>query len=390
MSATTTDSAIPFARPDFGDEEISAVSEVLRSGWITTGPKAAEFEKRFADFVGARHAIAVSSGTAALHLAIEAAGVRAGDEVITTPYTFTASAEVIRYLGATPVFVDIDPVTFNIDASRVEGAIGRRAKAILPVHVGGLPADMERIGPIARKRGLRVVEDAAHALPSFHRGRMIGSIGDYTCFSFYATKTITTAEGGMLCTDDDEAAARCRMMSLHGIGRDAWKRYRADGDWYYEVLEAGFKYNMTDIAAALGLVQLAKANAMRERRLAIATRYSEAFRVQDTLEVPQEGAPGEHSWHLYMLRLNEDVLKVDRAAFIREIRARGIGASVHFIPLHLHPYYRDTFGLRPEDFPNATREYSRELSLPIYSKMTDAEVDRVIAVVSDVAVSKRR
>jgi perosamine synthetase len=377
-------SLLPFALPDTDEAEIEAIAGAVRSGWVTTGPKTKQFEAEFAAAVGAKHAVALNSCTAALHLSLESIGLKAGDEVVTTPLTFAATAEVVRYFGARPVLADVDPATLNIDPAKLEAAVTPKTRAVIPVHLAGLPADMDPVLEIAARKGLRVVEDAAHAFPAEYKGRRIGGIGDLTCFSFYATKTITTGEGGMICTDDAALADRCRIMSLHGISRDAWKRYTAEGSWYYEIAAPGFKYNMTDIAAAMGLVQLGKAERMRSRREAIARRYSEAFRSRPELQVPVEApAGGRHAWHLYMLRLNLDRLTVDRSAFIDELKARGIGASVHFIPLHLHPYYRETYGYKPEDYPVAHAEYLREISLPIYSKMSDQDVSDVIGAVLD-------
>jgi len=371
---------IPFARPDLGDEEFAAVRAVLESGWLTTGERVHEFEAAFAAAVGAKHAVALNSGTAALHLALDAIGLRAGDEVIIPAYTFTATAEVVLYFGATPVMVDVDAHTLNIDPHRVAEVVTARTKAIIPVHFGGLAADLDALRDIAEPRGIAIIDDAAHAFPSRYNGRFIGAVSDITCFSFYATKTITTGEGGMLCTDNDAYAARCRLMSLHGISHDAWKRYRAEGSWFYEVVAPGFKYNMTDIAAALGLAQLRRADAMRVRRQEIAERYNAAFAGHD-FELPAFGDVRDHAWHLYPLRLPRGA---DRAAFVDALRAREIGASVHFIPLHLHPFYRDRYSFTPDSFPVSTAEYEREVSIPIYSAMSDAEVDAVIGAVTAV------
>ena len=382
---------LPFALPDYGTGEFEAVRQVLESGWITTGSRTREFEAEFAKAVGAKHAIAVNSCTAALHLALEAVGIAENDEVITTPYTFAASAEVIRYFKAKPVFVDVDRKTLNIDPDKIAAAITPRTKAIIPVDIAGLSADYDPIMQLARERGIPVIEDAAHAFPSTYKGRMIGTIADFTCFSFYATKTLATGEGGMIVTDDDRHADRCRIMALHGISRDAWKRYTAEGSWYYEVIAPGFKYNLTDIASALGLVQLKRAEEMAARRDAIAARYNEAFAGIASLELPQQGSnDNRHAWHLYMLRLNLDRLKIDRAKFVEELRKQNIGASVHFIPLHTQPYYRDLYGYRQEDFPVAYGEYLREVSLPIYSKMSDADVQSVIDAVSEIALRHER
>jgi perosamine synthetase len=370
---------IPFTRPDIGHDEIDRVRAVLESGWLTTGEQAHLLEREIAAYVGAKHAIALNSGTAALHLALEAIGLKAGDEVIVPAYTFTATAEVVFYFGAKPVIVDVDARTFNIDPDRVAEAVTERTKAIIAVHFGGLAADLDALRAIAKPRGIAIIDDAAHALQSRFRGRMVGAISDITCFSFYATKTLTTGEGGMLCTDDDDWAARARVMALHGISHDAWNRYRSEGSWYYEVVAPGYKYNMTDIAGALGLAQLAKLDRMRDRRQEIALRYNEAFGDDAAFEIPPFEAPEDHSWHLYALRLNA----IDRAQFIERLRDRGIGTSVHFIPLHHHPFYRDHFGYTPDSFPVATRQYEREVSLPIYSLMSDDDVETVIRAVRE-------
>lgn len=379
---------LPFALPDIGDEEIAEVTDVLRSGWVTTGPKVRELERQFASYVGAKHAVAVNSCTAALHLALEAIGLGPNDRVVTTPYTFAATAEVIRYFQATPVFVDVEPETLNMDPARLEEAIAG-AKAVIPVHIAGAPCRMREITEIARRHGARVIDDAAHALPTRIEGRLVGTGTDATCFSFYATKSMTTGEGGMLCTDDDAIADRCRIMSLHGISRDAWKRYMADGSWYYEIVAPGYKYNLTDVAAGLGLAQLRKVETMWQRRVEIARRYDAAFAELDALQRPSHDPAHQHAWHLYMLRLHLDRLSIDRAAFVTELKRRNIGASVHFIPLHSHPYYRETYGYAPADLPVAWREYEREVSLPIYSRMSDADVDDVIAAVREIVAGHR-
>lgn len=371
---------LPFALPDTDEAEVAAVSEVIRSGWLTTGKKTREFEAAFAKYVGAKHAIAVSSCTAAMHLALDALGVKPGDRVLTTPYTFAATAEVIRYMGAHPLFVDVRPDTLNLDVERVADVLRReRVAAIMPVHIAGEPCDLDALRGVAGD--IPIVEDAAHALPTRISGRMIGSLSTFTCFSFYATKTLATGEGGMLTTDDDRAAERCRIMSLHGISRDAWKRYTAEGSWAYEIVAPGYKYNLTDIAAAIGLVQLDKLEAMWRRRVAIARRYDEAFAPYPELQIPARADTNQHAWHLYMLRVDNERLRGGRDVFAQELRKKNIGISVHFIPLHLHPYYRETYGYKPDDFPVATREYGREISLPIYSRMSDADVDDVIAAV---------
>lgn len=405
-------SFLPFALPDIDITEFEHIKEALDSGWVTTGPKTRQFEAEFATAVGAKHAVAVNSCTAAMHLALEAIGLQRGDEVIVPAYTFAATAEVVRYFDARPVLVDVDPRCLNLDPNRVEAAITPRTKAIIPVHIAGLPAEMDAIGAIAARHGLAIVEDAAHAFPTRYQGRLVGSplpITDYRspvadwhaiCFSFYATKTITTGEGGMLCTDNDGLAERCRVMALHGISKDAWKRYTAEGSWYYEIIAPGFKYNMTDIAAGMGLAQLAKAEAMWRRRCEIAQRYNAAFAGQPALQIPHDRTDCQHAWHLYMLRLRPEHLPglVDGSAtgaddgtvrrrFVEELRQRNIGVSVHFIPLHLHPYYRETYGYRASDFPVAYCEYLREVSLPIYSRMSNQDVADVIEAVHDVVAT---
>jgi dTDP-4-amino-4,6-dideoxygalactose transaminase len=386
---TSNEMQVPFHRAPVGEEEVQAVSEVIRSGWLTMGPKTFEFEKAFAKYVGAEHAIAVSTGTAALHLSLEAAGVQAGDEVLLPTTTFTATAEAVTYVGARPVLVDIDPDTMNIDPEDAARRITAKTKAIIPVHLGGQPCDMDKIHALALGHHLRVVEDAAHALPSEYHGKRVGQISEFTCFSFYATKTLTTGEGGMITTDNPEAAERMRLMRLHGIERDAWKRYRGDGSWFYEVLEAGFKYNLTDFQSAMGLVQLAKSDTMRVAREAIAQRYSDGFSSFDELIVPTIRPDRRTSWHLYVLRLRLDHLKIDRNEFIEALQGRGVACSVHFIPLHLQPYYRHAYGYQPGDFPCAEQEYHSCLSLPIYPGMTEIEINHVITAVLNATAESR-
>lgn len=379
---------LPFALPDTDEAEVAAVSDVIRSGWLTTGAKTRTFESQFAAYVGAKHAIAVNSCTAAMHLALDAIGVKPGDRVVTTPYTFAATAEVIRYMGAHPLLVDVCADTLNIDPEQVAAAVKReRVVAIMPVHIAGEPCAMAELEAAAG--GIPIVEDAAHALPTRYRGQMIGNRSQFTCFSFYATKTLSTGEGGMLTTNDDAAADRCRIMSLHGISRDAWKRYTAEGSWAYDIVAPGYKYNMTDVAAALGLVQLDKVERMWRRRVEIANRYDAAFGGIAELQIPARRDDHQHAWHLYPLRVDNERLHGGRDRFIDELRRRNIGASVHFIPLHLHPYYRDTYGYKPEDFPIATREFRREISLPIYSRMSDQDVGDVVASVLEVVEHSR-
>ena len=376
---------VPFHRADLGEEEVNAVAEVIRSGWLTMGAKTFEFEREFARYVGASHAVAVSSCTAALHLALEAVGVRRGDEVLVPTNTFTATAEVVSYFDAKPVFVDIDPRTLNIDPLDAERKITSRTRAMIPVHFAGMPCDMNELLDMATRRELRIVEDAAHALPSSYNGKQIGNISELTAFSFYATKTLTTGEGGMITTENEDYARRLQLMRLHGIGRDAWKRYSADGSWFYEVLETGFKYNLTDLQAALGVVQLTKCDEMHQARARIAARYNSAFASIEMLETPKEAPDRTTSWHLYVLRLHLDRLRIGRSQVIRELADRGISTSVHFIPLHLQPVYQREYGYRPGDFPVAEREYERTLSLPIYPSMKGEEIEQVIQAVCDVA-----
>ncbi|MGH9841529.1 MAG: DegT/DnrJ/EryC1/StrS family aminotransferase [Blastocatellia bacterium] len=383
---------LPFALPDIGEEEIAEVVDSMRSGWLTTGPKTRAFEAAFAEFIGEGdngvEALAVNSATAGLHLALEALSIGPGDEVITTTNTFTATAEVVRYLGADPVLMDIDPRTLNLDPARIEQAITPRTKAIIPVHFGGLACEMEPIIELARKHNLKIVEDAAHALPATYRGRLVGALeSDATVFSFYATKTLATGEGGMIVTRDKRIAARCRVMRLHGISRDAFDRYTSPStgkpSWQYEVVAPGYKYNMTDLAASIGIHQLKKVRSFQAKRAEMAARYDAAFAGLPLTLPPKAPAGEQHSWHLYVIRLDDSV-RIGRDEFINQLTARGIGCSVHFIPLHLHPYWRETYKLHPTQFPNAQQVYERSVSLPIYTKMTGADQARVIEAVSDV------
>jgi dTDP-4-amino-4,6-dideoxygalactose transaminase len=380
---------LPFSPPDITEEEIEAVSAVLRSGWITTGPRTRQFEQEFAKYVGAQSALALNSCTAGLHLALAALGIGPGDEVITTPMTFCSSVNVIEHVGATPMLTDVDPQTLTIDPARVAEAVTPRTKAIMPVHYAGHPAEMAPLLALTREHSLYVIEDAAHALPAYYEGRPVGSLGDLTAFSFYATKNLTTAEGGML-TGAPELIERARVLSLHGMSRDAWNRYGQGGSWFYEVVAPGFKYNMTDIQAALGLVQLRRLEAMQARRREIVARYTDALSGLDAVQTPVERPDVRHAWHLYALRLNLERLTIDRARFIEELAGRNIGASVHFIPIHLHPYYRDKYGWQPADFPVAYAEYQRVVSLPLSPRLSDADVADVIAAVTDVVATFRR
>ncbi|SRR6266704_284226 len=381
---------LPFALPHITQAEIDEVVDTLRSGWLTTGPKTKRFEREFATRVGTPYALAVNSATAAMHLALDALGLQPDDEVIVPVYTFTATAEVVVYLRAKPIFVDVNPVTCNLDPAQLEKHITPRTRAIMVVHIAGLPAEMDAIGALAKTYNLSVIEDAAHAFPAKYRGQMIGTISDFTAFSFYATKTLATGEGGMLTTANPEFAERASMMALHGISRDAWKRYSAEGSWYYEVLQAGYKYNMTDIAAALGLHQLARSQWLLERRRSIAQRYTEAFSQWPEVEPPPNPAHVEHAWHLYLLRLRPERLTITRDAFIQALTKANIGTSVHFIPLHLHPFYRDTYHLQVEDFPAALHAYQRVISLPIYPGMADEDVEDVIAAIEQIIAEHRK
>lgn len=394
---------LPFAAPDIGEAEIAAVTRVLRSGWITTGPETKAFEREFAEAVGVAHAVALNSCTAALHLGLEALGVRPGDEVLTTTLTFTATAEVVEYLGARTRLLDIAPDTLNLDPEQVRAFVlrdyvrangewrhrdgGGRLRAIVPVHFAGLMCDMGAFVALGQELGVAILDDAAHAFPAFLNGRGVGGFGCPTAFSFYATKTITTGEGGMLTTDDERIAERVRLMALHGISRDAWNRYAATGTWQYEVVEPGYKYNLTDIAAALGRVQLKRATEMLARREAIAERYQTGFRGLEGLVPPAAAPAGRHAWHLFAVRLNHAALSIDRARFIEELRGRRVGASVHFIPLHMQPFYRKRYNYHSESFPVAEEVFPRLVSLPIYSSMTSAQVDLVIEAVRDVCTT---
>ena len=413
-------SFLPFSLPSIGEEEIAEVIDSLRSGWITTGPKTKRFEEAFREYIGAKHAIAVNSCTAGLHIALTALGIGPGDAVISTPMTFCSSIHVIEHVGARPILVDVEPDTLNIDPERIEEELKSqipnsksKIRAVLPVHYGGQPCDLDAIYAMAARHNLPIVEDAAHALSAKYKGHLIGSstgsqlaIGNsqltidhsqLTCFSFYATKNLTTGEGGMITTADDELAERMRLLSLHGMSRDAWKRYTSTGSWYYEVLLPGYKDNMTDIQAAIGLHQLRKLPQFQARRREIVHRYNEAFSQFDEFQIPTERPEVEHAWHLYVLRLDLERFPAIRNPkseirnqFIEELKARNIGTSVHFIPVHLHPYYRDRYGYKAEDFPVAYREYQRMVSLPLYPRMSDQDVEDVIEAVVDVVKRYRR
>ena len=389
MSTSGDSDYLPFCRPSIGEEEIAEVVDTLRSVWLTTGPKTHAFEQAFGAYTGASHSVALNSCTAGLHLALLASGVNEGDEVILPSLTFCATANVIVHRRATPVFAEIDEASYTLDPASFEQRITPRTKAVIPVHHGGQVCDMRRINEIAREHGITVIEDAAHAAGARLDDVPVGNLSAFTSFSFYATKNLTTGEGGMLTTNDTAAAERIRVLALHGISADAWKRYSKEGSWYYEVLEPGFKYNMTDIQASIGLHQLAKLDAFVAKREQLAIRYTTAFR--DLPEViPPIVRPGvRHAWHLYPIRVRTGRLRIDRAGFVAELANRGIGASVHFIPVHLHPFYRDTFGCRRGDLPITERVYDEFVSLPLFPSMTDAETDRVIAAVRGIVADYR-
>jgi dTDP-4-amino-4,6-dideoxygalactose transaminase len=387
---------VPFALPQCGSEEIDEVVAVIRSGWLTTASRCTQFENDFAKFVGVKYAAAVNSATAALHLGLEALGIGEGDKVLVPSFTFTATAEVVRYLRADPVFVDCDRETFCMTNETISEAIlnsksqqitGSSVKGIIPVHFGGHPCSMDGILEFARKNDLKVTEDAAHALPTRYNGRLIGTFGHVTCFSFYANKTITTGEGGMLCTDDDEVAARVKIMRLHGIDRDVWDRFSVGGSWEYDVVAPGFKYNMPDISAALGIHQLRKAETFRQKRQRIAEAYFEQLKDVPGLTLPRLHCNMEdHSWYLFnvLIEPNGTARGIDRNAFISEMTKRGIGTSVHYKPLHRMTYYKNRYRLKPEMFPNAEWVFERCVCLPIFSAMTDAQLEYVIESIKEI------
>jgi dTDP-4-amino-4,6-dideoxygalactose transaminase len=383
-----TDRVVRFAPPDIGDEEIREVVDTLQSDWITTGPKVALFEQRFRDYVGAEATLALNSCTAGLHLSLVALGIGPGDEVITSTLTFVSTVNVIEHVGARPVLVDVEPDTLNLDPGCVERAISGRTKAIIAVHYAGHPADMDALSAIANRHGIALVEDAAHALPAAYRGRPVGSSANLTSFSFYATKNLTTAEGGML-TGDPELVDRARVLSLHGMSRNAWNRYGTEGTWFYDVISPGFKCNMTDVQAALGLAQLARFDKLQCRRARIFARYNDAFSSIDGLQTPACRTEVEHARHLYVLRLRDGLLRGGRDEMIALLKARRISTSVHFIPVHLHTFYRQKYGYHPEDFPIALDNYQRMLSLPLSPGLGDDDISHVIGAVSEIASGSR-
>lgn len=382
--------AIPYFLPTIGEAEIQSVVETLRSGWLTTGPKTKQFEQLFAEKVGVKHAIAVNSCTAALHLALEAIGVGRDDEVLVPTMTFASTAEVVVHLGAKPVLVDVLPDTLAMDPELIEAKITPRTKAIMPVHYAGQPADMDPILDLAKRRGLKVIDDAAHAIPAAYKGRPVGILGDVTAFSFYANKTITTGEGGMITTKDDALADRMRIMSLHGISRDAWKRFSAEGSWFYEITAAGYKDNMTDVASSLGIHQLAQSEEFWKARSERAAWYTELL-----ADIPEVATPPllpnvQHAWHLYVIQVQPERLSITRNQFIEKLNAAGVGTSVHYTPLHLHPYYRDVWGYRPEDLPVARDAYQKIISLPLYPRLTRSDLEKVVDVIASISRENRR
>lgn len=383
------DTPLAFSRPSFGEEETRAVASVLESGWITTGPRVADLERALAGSVGAAHAVCLDSCTAALHVALAALDLRPGDEVITSPLTFCSTVHAIEHAGGIPVLADVEPDTLNLDPEGVKAALTARTRVLLPVHYGGHPADMDPLLELARDRGLTVVEDAAHASGAAYRGRPVGSLGQATCFSFYATKNMTTGEGGALVTDRQDLAERARILSLHGMTRDAWGRYTASGGWHYDVVASGYKYNMTDLEAALGLCQLQKLPGFITRRRALAARLTAGLAADPAVLVPTARGDVEPAWHLYPIRLRTEGLDVGRDRFLEDLRAENIGVSVHFIPIHHHTHFKGRLGAEG-DFPVAEDAFRRLVSLPIYPAMTDADADDVIAAVLKVAAHHRR
>ena len=381
---------LPFHQPLIEDEEINAVIATLKSGWLSTGPKVHEFEKTMSEYLNVPHCIALNSGTAALHLALKAIGLQEHDEVIIPTNTFTATGEVITYFKAKPVLVDCKKSDFNIDENKIESEITDKTKAIMPVHFGGNPCEIKVIKAICAKYNLKLIEDAAHALTSKYQGNLIGAQGDITCFSFYATKNITTGEGGMAVTANPVYAEKIRKLSLHGINVDAWNRYGEKGSWFYEVIDAGFKYNMSDILASIGTIQMTKVESMLEKRTNIAKIYSDNLTNIPSITLPKSNKENRHSWHLYVIQIDTNYLNIGRDEFITKLKEYNIGTSVHFIPLHRHPYYKNNFGYSHKEFPNAETIYNSSISLPIYPKMTESDVDNVIQAVKHIAHANQK
>ncbi|MEE9324152.1 MAG: DegT/DnrJ/EryC1/StrS family aminotransferase [Dehalococcoidia bacterium] len=386
---------LPFYRPSIDEAEVAAVTEVLKSGWLTTGPKVAAFEKAFAEYVDANHAVAVSSCTAGMHLALECVGIGPGDEVLVPTMTFAATAEVVIHAGATPILVDcrLDDLTMEPDAAEAllrDRTHRGKIKAIMPVHIGGYPCEMEPILALAESYGLHVIEDAAHALPARYNGRLIGGIGHLTAFSFDAVKSITTGEGGMVTTSEEPHAERLRLLRNHGIDRDSWNRYGDRSSWHYQVMEAGYKYNLSDIAAAIGIEQLKKSRRFYEARREYAELYSRAFKDMPELTVSAPRAYQEVSWYLYIIKLNLERLRITRDEFVRQLREENIQASVHFIPLHLQPLYRLSYGYTLEDCPAASTLAQRIVSLPLYAALKPSDIEDVIIAVKKIIEANRR
>ena len=381
---------IPYNKPTIEDEEIMEVVDTLKSNWLTTGPKTKKFEKDFLEYTHAKYAVALNSCTAALHLALAAIDLKEGDEVITTPFTFSSTGEVIAYFKAKPVFVDIKLDTYNINPKLIEEKITKKTRAIIPVHYAGQPCDMDKILEIARKHNLIVIEDAAHAIAARYKEKSIGSISDFTCFSFYATKNLTTGEGGMLTTENDKWAEKVKILSLHGISKDAWKRYTKSGSWHYEIIDMGFKYNMNDLTASLGIQQLKKIEKFTKIREIIAEQYTNQLNEIPEITTPFVKTNIRHAWHLYQILLDTSKLKINRNEFIKELTEANIGVSVHFIPLHLHPFYKDKYGYNKGDFPVTESIYERIISLPIYPTLKKEEIKYITDTIKELIEKNRK
>lgn len=381
---------VAFHRPFFDEDEINQVTDAIRSGWWTIGPKTRQFETEFSKYIGVNDSVAASSWTAAAHLALEAIGLKEGDEVILPAFTFTATAEIVRYFNAVPVLADIDPVTMNISPEAIARKITPKTKAIIPVHYGGLPADLDAIYDIAKANNLRVIEDAAHALPTRYKGKMIGSFGDIVCFSFYVTKTLATGDGGMISTNDEAVIERARVMRLHGMSRDAWERYSKTGSWYYDVVAPGFKYNMTELEAGLGIAQLKKVDELFRIRKEIAARYDEAFSKQEFAVLPPKVEGSESSYHLYPLRLRQEALTINRAEFVEKLKDRGIVCGVHFIPLYRFTYYKELLDCNPADYPSTEKTFEGIFSIPIFPGMSNEDQQYVIDTILAIGKNHRR